>query len=196
MKNILSSLLIVLASFTDVAAQSSGFVEDFSLPNVVTGQEFSLREYEDVPTVVVIFTSLYCPYAQLYRDRINQLISDFEGEGTRFILVNPNNPKNSAKDAMENMIRAAQERQLLVPFLADHQQRVARLLGAKKTPEVFVLSRQRKSFKVVYQGALDDNPQVAKDVNHHYLRDFLETSKSGATYSLRTTPATGCMIRH
>lgn len=195
MKHILLSILITLINFTPGFSQSSGFIEDFTLPNVVTGQEFSLRAYEEVPTVVVIFTSLNCPYAQLYEDRIAQLIGDFQSDDLRFILINPNNPKRSVKDSMGNMVRTAQEDQLTVPFLADHNQRAARMFGAEKNPEVFVLSRQRKSFKIVYQGAIDDNPQVAHDVSHYYLRDFLKATKSGKTYSLHTTPATGCMIK-
>ena len=195
MKYLLLLIFIVWADFASPFWQSSGFVEDFTLANVVDGQEFSLREYEAVPTVVVIFTSLYCPYAQLYEDRIDDLINDFQSEDIRFILINANSPKSSPKESRENMVRVAQNKQLEVPFLADPTQRVARLFGAEKSPEVFVLSRQKKSFKIVYQGAIDDNPQVPRDVHHHYLRDFLKVSGAGKTYSLRTTPATGCMIK-
>ena len=175
--------------------QGSGFVENFALPNTVDGQEFSLRQYESVPTVVVIFTSLYCPYAQLYDERISELIGKFQGENIRFILINSNSPKSSPKESKENMARIAKENQWTIPFLADPNQQVARLFGAKKSPEVFVLSRQRKSFKIVYQGAIDDNPQVPRDVHHRYLYDFLSTSANSKSYSLSTTPATGCMIK-
>ena len=188
-------IFIPLLGFNFKPGQSSGFIEDFTLPNVVDGQEFSLLEYETVPTVVVIFTSLYCPYAQLYEERIDHLIGDFQGEKIRFVLINSNSPKSSPDESKESMVRRAQQKQMSIPFLADHNQRVARLFGAKKSPEVFVLSRQKKSFKIVYQGAIDDNPQVPQDVHHHYLRDFLRSSSNGNAYSLRTTPATGCMIK-
>ena len=195
MKYFCLSLFLSLSSFASPPWQSSGFIEDFTLPNVVNGQEFSLREYESVPTVVVVFTSLYCPYAQLYNDRVTSLIDDFEGDNIRFILVNSNNPKSSPKESKENMANFASNSDLQVPFLADPTQRVARLFGAEKSPEVFVLARQKKSFKIVYQGGIDDNPQVPNDVHHRYLRDFLKASGAGKTYSLRTTPATGCMIK-
>ena len=195
MKHFLAFLLVPLISFTSTSYQNSGFVENFTLPNVTDGQEFSLQAYKEVPTVVVIFTSLSCPYSQLYEARINELISDFQSENIRFILINPNNPKSSPKDSMKDMVRVAQEKQWQVPFLIDQNQRVARMFGAKKTPEAFVLSRQRKSFQIVYQGAIDDNPQVARDVHHAYLRDFLKASEAGKPHSLHTTPATGCIIR-
>ena len=187
----LSTLLTLTASY----GQSSGFVEDFTLLNVVTDQQFSLKEYDDASTVVVIFTSLYCPYAQLYESRIDRLIQDFQDGDTRFILINPTNPNKNQKDSMENMVRMAQINQLSVPFLVDSQQRVARMLGASKTPEAFVLARQDKSYKIVYRGAIDDNPQVVNDVRHQYLRDFLKVAEAGKTYSLRSIPATGCMIK-
>lgn len=196
MKHCILVAWFVLLSLAKSYGQSSGFVEDFTLPNVVTSQQFSLKEYDDVSTVVVIFTSLYCPYAQLYESRIDQLIRNFQGEDIRFILVNPTNPNKNQKDSMENMVRVAQNKQLSVPFLVDSQQRVARMLGASKTPEAIVLARQDKSFKIVYRGAIDDNPQVIDDVRHHYLRDFLKVAEAGKTYSLRSIPATGCMIKH
>ena len=188
-------LLLILSAFTVSPKQGSGYVEDFTLPNVVTGKSFSLKEYDDASTVVIIFTSLYCPFAQLYEARIDKLIDDYQEEDTRFILINPTNPSQHQEDTMENMVRTAQERKLLTPFLVDSQQRTARLLGAKKTPEAIVLSRGEKSFKIVYRGAIDDNPQVAEDVRHPYLRNFLEARRAGKTYSSRSYPATGCMIK-
>ena len=188
-------LLLTVSAFTVFPYQDSGYVDDFTLPNVVTGQPFSLKDYDDASTVVVIFTSLYCPFAQLYASRIDGLIDEFQGKSTRFILINPTNPNQHQEDAMENMVRTAQERKLLTPFLVDSQQRVARLLGAKKTPEAIVLSRGDKSFKIIYRGAIDDNPQVEKDVRHTYLRDFLGARQSSKTYSSRSYPAIGCMIK-
>lgn len=190
----LTTLFVLLISATSYG-QSSGFIENFTLPNVVTGQQFSLKEYDDASTVVIIFTSLYCPYAQLYETRIDRLIQDFQDEETRFILINPTNPNQNQQDSMENMVAVAQDKQLSVPFLVDRQQRVARMLDASKTPEALVLARQDKSFKIVYRGAIDDNPQVVDDVRHQYLRDFLKVANAGQTYSLRSIPATGCMIK-
>lgn len=189
------SFVLMMTSLTLSFAQRSDYVEDFTLPNLVTGNEFSLKDYFSTPTVVVIFTSLHCPYAQLYDKRITNLINEFESEKVRFLLINPANPANHPQDALDNLKQAIERNNWTVPFLTDPSQRVARLLGAEKTPEVFVLSQQRASFKTVYQGAIDDNPQVASDVHHHYLREFLSAQRTDQSAPLRTTPATGCRIK-
>ncbi len=194
MRYLLLSFILVMTSLTLSFAQRSDYVEDFKLSNLVSGNEFSLKDYS-APTVVVIFTSLHCPYAQLYDQRITNLINDFESDQIRFVLINPTNPANHPQDASDNLKKAIETNQWKVPFLIDPSQRVARLLGAEKTPEVFVLSRQRSSFKMVYQGAIDDNPQVANDVHHNYLRDFLKAQRTDQTAPVRTTPATGCRIK-
>ena len=184
------SLLLLFFSLVGFSfSQGSGFIEDFILPNAVGGEKFSLREYESVPTVVVIFTDMQCPYSQLYEDRIANLINDFQSEAIRFILINTN-----TDDSKEKMSSFVEGKDWSVPYLVDHDQRVARLFSATKSPEVFVLSRQKKSFKIVYRGGIDDNPQVPDDAHHHYLRDFLKASGAGKTFSLRTTSATGCML--
>lgn len=188
------SFVLVMISLTFSLAQRSDYVEDFKLPNLVTGNEFSLKDYASVPTVVVIFTSRHCPYAKLYDQRIAKLINDFESDQIRFVLINPTNPANHPQDASDNVKQAIEANGWKVPFLIDSNQRVARLLGAEKTPEVFVLSKQRGSFKTVYQGAIDDNPQIASDVHHHYLKEFLNAQRADQSASLRSTPATGCRI--
>ena len=189
------SLALVTTSLTLSFAQRSDYVEDFELPNLATGNEFSLKDYSSAPTIVVIFTSRHCPYAKLYDQRITKLINDFESDQVRFVLINPTNPANHPQDASDNLKRAIEANGWKVPFLIDPNQRVARLLGAEKTPEVFVLSKQRGSFKTIYQGAIDDNPQVASDVHHHYLKEFLNAQRADQSSSLRTTPATGCRIK-
>ena len=195
MRYLLCSFVLVATLSVPSFGQRSDYVEGFTLPNLTSGDEFSLKDYESASTVVVIFTSLHCPYAQLYADRITHLIRDFEGDKVRFVLVNPTNPSNQPQDASDKVVKAAQKNKWTVPLLTDRDQRVARLLGAEKTPEVFVLSRQRGSFKTVYQGAIDDNPQVASDVHHHYLREFLTAQRTNQSTPLRTTPATGCRIK-
>ena len=187
--------VLVMISLMPSLAQRSDYVEDFTLPNLVTGNEFSLKEYSSAPTVVVIFTSRHCPYAQLYDNRITNLINEFEGDKIHFVLINPTNPADHPQDTSDKLKQAIESNQWKVPFLIDPSQRVARLLGANKTPEVFVLSQKRGSFKTIYQGAIDDNPQVASDVHHHHLKDFLKAQHTDQSAPLQAIPATGCRIK-
>lgn len=193
MRFLLPSVLF-LSFLSPVTAQQSDYIEDFKLNNLVSGSEFSLKDYAATPTVVVIFTSLHCPYAKLYNQRITKLIADFESDKVRFLLINPTNPAIHPQDTPANLKQVIAENQWKVPFLTDPSQKVARLLGAEKTPEVFVLSQQQGLYKTIYQGAIDDNPQVANDVRHPYLREFLSAQRKQSA-QVRTTPAAGCRIK-
>lgn len=186
---------ILLSMFSSILSQSSDQIQDFTLPNAVNGKVFSLSEYKNAKAVVVIFTSLYCPYSKLYEGRITRLVDQHNGESIRFILINPNNPQKSKIDAMPNMAAEAKRTQLDIPFLSDSAQEVASLLGASKTPEVFVLQPRNGVFTVTYHGAIDDNPQVENDVKHHYLQDVLESVASNRPIAPLSASVTGCMIK-
>ncbi|MDZ7647240.1 MAG: hypothetical protein U5K54_08685 [Cytophagales bacterium] len=57
---------------------------------------------------------------------------------------------------------------LPIPYLADKDQKVMETFGARKSPEVFLLSTVTGKVTVVYNGAIDDNPQTANDVRQTF----------------------------
>nr|WKN39051.1 thioredoxin family protein [Tunicatimonas sp. TK19036] len=186
---------ILLSMFSPILSQSSDQIQNFTLPNAVDGKVFSLSEYRDAKAVVIIFTSLYCPYAKLYEGRIMGLIDQYKNKSVRFILINPNNPEKSKVEAIPNMAAEAKRSQLDIPFLSDSAQEVASLLGASKTPEAFILQPHNGVFTVAYHGAIDDNPQVEDDVKHHYLQDALKSVTSNHPIATASSSVTGCMIK-
>ncbi len=170
-------------------------ISDFTLPNAINGQSFTLSESGDAKAVVVIFTSHYCPYAKLYGQRINSLVSTFKGQSVRFVLINSNNPQKSTPDSRTNIIKEAQRANLTIPYLIDSTQKVADMFGAQKTPEAFVLKKGKTGFEVVYQGAIDNNPQVATDVDHNFLKEAIASVLAARSPSQAYNHPTGCMIR-
>lgn len=187
--------LIICIVSTSSSFQSDQ-IQDFTLPNVISGTDFSLSQYKNADAVVIIFTSLYCPYAKFYEDRISKLADQYRNDSKiRFILINPNNPAKSRADASDNVTTVAKRRQLGVPVLIDQSQQVADLLGAEKTPEAFVLTPHQGSFRIAYQGAIDDNPQVEKDVRHHYLRSVIDAISTSQPVISNSSSTTGCMIK-
>ncbi len=84
---------------------------------------------------------------------------------------------------------------LAVPYLSDKDQAVLESLGAKKTPEVFVLTNNGGKFSVAYSGAIDDNPQSAKDVRNYFLKNAIENVLAGSKPSSSNERAMGCTIR-
>ncbi|MBK7653716.1 MAG: hypothetical protein IPJ20_27545 [Flammeovirgaceae bacterium] len=67
--------------------------------------------------------------------------------------------------------------------------------GARKTPEVFLLSMAGGKFTVVYSGAIDDNPQTASDVKQTFLKDAIEKLLAGQKVDVAVERVAGCTIR-
>lgn len=170
-------------------------ISDFTLPNAADGSDFSLSQFSNAKAVAVIFTSHYCPYAKFYKDRISKLVDQYQGQNVRFILINSTNPQKSFSGS-EDYMEIAGKDSLSVPYLRDSQQKVADLFGARKTPEAFLLRKSNNNFEVVYHGALDDNPQVASDVNQHFLKDAIDAVLKGHLPLKAFNYPTGCIIKH
>lgn len=178
-----------------VIAQKNVNLKNVTLVNAQNNQKVSISDFSGAKGVILIFTSNYCPYSKLYEDRIDQLSAAYADKGFQFILINSNNPNSSKDDSLEEMAKKANSKGYRYPYLADKEQQLQALLGATKTPEVFVLKPKSDQFQVVYSGGLDNNPQVREDVSKYYLKDVIEALLSNKEPQIKTTHATGCMIK-
>src|SRR5689334_9825354 len=126
---------------------------DFSLP-AVDGKTYTLASFKDAKVLVVIFTAVHCPTAEIYEGRIKQLVADYKDRGVSFVVIQPNNAKalrldemgyTDLGDSLEDMKVRSAFRQFNFPFLYDGEtQQVARQYGPVSTPHVFVFDQQRK----------------------------------------------------
>jgi hypothetical protein len=148
-------------------------VQNFSLKNVVNGQNVSLETYEH------------------YRNRIKKLSTEIS-EKIPVILVNSN---TEPAESDENMAKKARELGLKVPYLADKEQVLMQQLGAAKSPHAFLLRNNNGKFSVVYKGAIDDNAQVESDVKHAYLKDAIDIMLANQTITTPEVRPAGCTIR-
>jgi peroxiredoxin len=184
MKSIFT-LVIVLVGIS-IQAQD---VKDFTLTNTKDGKEVSLSNYTSSKAVVIVFTSHECPFDNYYKDRIKELIQTYAGR-VPFLMVNSNTEDQESVQQM-----AIHYTDLQVPYLADKDQVVMSNLAAKKTPEVFILTPAGGKFIIAYNGAIDDNPQSAKDAKQYFLKDAIEKTLSGQKIDISTQRATGCTVR-
>ncbi len=187
MKNVL--FLFFVASFLSLAAQRH--VQNFTLTNVADGNSLSLEAYSNSPGIAVLFTSNECPYDHYYLDRIKNLINTYQGK-IQFLLINS---YQEPEEAEEKMKEAFGKWGLNVPYLSDKDQTAMTSLGAKKSPEVFLLKHDGKNYTIVYSGAIDDNPQVESAVNQAYLKTAIEKLLSKNILEIQTEYAVGCSIR-
>jgi peroxiredoxin len=173
---------------------------DFSLP-AVDGKTYSLASFKNSKVLVVIFTAVHCPTAEVYEKRIIQLAADYRDRGVAFAVIQPNNAKalrldemgyTDLGDSLEDMKVRAAFRQFNFPFLYDGDtQEVARRYGPTATPHVFVFDQQRM---LRYQGRVDSNPRepYAKVPD---ARNAIEAVLSGSAVPVEKTPTVGCSIK-
>ena len=173
---------------------------DFLLP-AVDGKTYSLASFKDSKALVVIFTAVHCPTAEVYEGRIKKLIADYTPQGVGFVVIQPNSAKalrldemgyTDVGDSLEDMKVRAEYRQFTFPFLYDGDtQEVARKYGPTATPHVFVFDEKRM---LRYQGRVDSNPRkpYAKVPD---AKNAIDAVLSGGAVPVEKTPTVGCSIK-
>jgi hypothetical protein len=166
-------------------------VGNFTLMNVADGKMVSLDGYPECIALAVVFTSNECAFDRSYTDRLRALMEMYQGK-IQFLLVNS---FTEPGEAIDKMAISHSQRNLPAPYLADKEQTALECLGARKSPEVFLIRNEDRKLSLVYSGAIDDNPQVSKDVRTNYLKDAIDRLLKGEKGPFENQRAAGCTIR-
>lgn len=164
---------------------------DFSLKGT-DGKTYSLKDFSDAATLVVVFSCNHCPYVKAYEDRMVAIQKDYAARGARLVAINSNDDENYPEDGFENMVRRAKEKGFNFPYLRDETQETARRYGATHTPQIFVFDASRR---LAYTGKIDDNWESPAAVTRRYLREALDELVAGRAPRLAETHAIGCTIK-
>jgi peroxiredoxin len=173
---------------------------DFSLPGV-DGKTYSLDSFKSSKVLAMIFTAVHCPTAEVYENRIKQLVADYKQKGVAFVVIQPNSPKGlrldemgytDLGDSLEDMKIRAEHRRFNFPFLYDGEtQEISRQYGPVATPHVFVFDAERK---LRYQGRIDSNPREAL-AKVPDARNALDAVLAGTPVPVEKTPTVGCSVK-
>jgi peroxiredoxin len=155
------------------------------------GKQHSLADLASFPLVVVVFTCNSCPYAIDYEDRLVTLGKKYSA-GDSQVAVVAINVNTIPADRMEAMKERAESKGFLFPYLFDETQEIARKFGAARTPECFLLDRDRR---ILYMGSIDDSSDPGK-VTQRYLEDAIAQSLADGKIVTGETPPIGCRIRY
>lgn len=112
------------------------------------GKDVALADFANSKLVVVAFLGTECPLAKLYGPRLANLAADYEAKGVAFVGIDSNR-----QDAVTEIDHYAREHNIHFPIIKDSANRIADQLGAVRTPEIFVLDKDRV---VRYWGRIDD----------------------------------------
>lgn len=167
-------------------------IDNFSLKSQF-GKEYSLQDFHDSDVLVVAFLGTECPLAKLYGPRLSDLAMKFKDKSVAFMGIMSNR-----QDAINEISAYAQRHAIDFPILKDAGNVVADQFGAARTPEVFVLDRQRI---IRYRGRIDDQYGFSDSVGYQrpaptseYLSDAVQDLLAGLPVSVPETDAIGCHI--
>ena len=199
MKNFLF-VLFFSTSMASIAQPLSGYligdeIKNFTLINVTNEMPISLSDYNDKKVVVIIFVNNSCPYSKLYEQRIINLAKRYNTSGVTFILVNSSVSKSDKQETVEAMRKKVQNDESLYPYLADTTQSLAINFGVTRLPDAFVLKKMENSFRLVYKGSVDDNPQSSTDVTLSFLSDAISAMITNKSIKISETRPVGCLLK-
>lgn len=184
-------ILLGYMALTDALGQR---ISNIELTDAVSGDVFLWEQHRNSKGVVFIFSSLTCPFSRLYEGRIAALYEEFSPQGVVFALVNPHVSFGSS-ESQETMAKVAKEKQYPMPYLMDTQQSLTEYLKVTKIPEAVVITNGPTGYAVVYQGAIDNNPQSPESAQMKYLENALTNVLARKSPSPASTRAVGCNVR-
>jgi len=189
-KSIFSVIIILLIWIVFIAAyyltkEPGDTVDNFSINNY-DGNTYSLDMNKDAKATVLIFVSTQCPNVKIYDNRINQIANEYQSKGFVIWGINSNYTE-PVEEVKEHSVKVNYN----FPVLKDLNNTVADMLGATRTPEVFVIDKNRV---VLYHGRIDDNREI-ENVTSSDLKNALDDINSGRDISVKSTKSFGCSIK-
>lgn len=170
---------------TVAPARIGSEIADFTLPDV-DGRQHSLASLKGKNGIALIFISTQCPVSNGYNERMRKLAADYAARGVNVVGINANKTETS-----EAIKRYAGANNFSFPILRDAGNKIADLLGARVTPEVFFLDAGNR---LLYHGRID-NSQKGDAINSNDLRDAIDAALQGKAVAKTEAPAFGCSIK-
>ena len=193
------SLVLVLVGFLGVSA----FVKDelpigspvpkadLKLKNI-SGEEITLAQAKKENGLLVMFTCNTCPYVIRNQSRTKQICQFALSKGIGVVLLNSNEGARDDGDSFDDMKQYAKEQGYNWYYAVDRNNELADAFGANRTPECFLFD---KSGKLVYHGAIDDNPADADRVTRKHLMEAINETVLGKQVSVKFSRSVGCGIK-
>ena len=158
----------------------------------VSGKDISLNDAKKKNGLLVMFSCNTCPYVIKNQDRTVEISKYATEKNVGVILVNSNEAKRSDDDSYEAMKSYAKAQGYKWHYVVDEKSALADAFGANRTPEVFLFNSEGK---LIYHGAIDDNPSDAGAVSRKHLKEAIDESVAGKNVSVQTSRSVGCTIK-
>ena len=189
--------MFVLALVASVASASTSIpvarTAGMKIDHVVGPKAEHPLDRPDGSVVVVIFGSIDCPVANAVVPEIRRIHRQVEAGGGKVLFVHP-----TPGQAKKKMASHATDRKLEMSVLHDPRHELVGLLGAKVTPEAFVLLRKGEEWRVVYRGPVDnlyaDVGRRRRNATKFHVREAVTAAFAGLPVEQSVRRPIGCFI--
>jgi thioredoxin-related protein len=200
MKKILSGLIFatLLGSLAFTVTSTDPITIGADLPKAavkmqdVSGKMISIKDAAKANGVLVMFSCNTCPYVLKNQDRTVDIAAYALQKDLGVIVLNSNEAYRTKDDSFDAMKAYAKDQKYKWSYVVDKNHEIADAFGANRTPEVFMFD---KNMKLVYHGAIDDNPSDATAVNRSHLKMAINELIEGKEISVKESKSVGCSIK-
>ena len=158
----------------------------------ISGKEVSLKDAAGKNGLLVMFSCNTCPWVVKNESRTREICQYALENKLGVILVNSNEGQRGSDDSFEAMKAYAKDQQFKWYYTVDKNSELADAFGAKRTPEIFLFDKDNK---LVYHGAIDDNPGDGGGVQRKHLKVAIDETVQGKDVSVKTSRSVGCTIK-
>ena len=195
MKNIIAAVTaVVLMSFAAAGPLPIGSAmpkAEVKLKDI-SGKMVSMKDAAKQNGVLVMFSCNTCPYVIKNQQRTLEVAQYAEKNNVGVIILNSNEAQRGDEDSYEAMKAYAKEQGYKWNYVVDANNEVADAFGANRTPECFLFS---SDLKLVYHGAIDDNPSDADNVSRPHLKVAVDDMLAGREVQVKESRSVGCSIK-
>jgi hypothetical protein len=158
----------------------------------ISGNEVSLKEAFKENGLLVMFSCNTCPAVKANQERTKEISRYALEKNVGVILLNSNEGQRDDDDSFEAMKDYAKEQGYSWSYAVDQQSVLADAFGANRTPECYLFNKEES---LVYHGAIDDNPQDAKNIKRAHLKEAINEMVNEKEITVKTSRSVGCGIK-
>lgn len=194
--NLLLSLFVLLLGVN--AQDMHSIAIGTSMPSAsvkmkdVSGKELTLSQLKEKNGLLVMFSCNTCPFVVKNQARTKEICNYAKANGFGVVLINSNETSRDDADSYEAMKEYAKKQGYTWVYAVDKNSEIANAFGANRTPEVYVFDKDNK---LVYKGAIDDNPGDANGVKRQHLKLALDATAEGKEVAVKESRSVGCGIK-
>lgn len=158
----------------------------------INGNQVSFDDVMNKNGLLVMFSCNTCPVVRGYQPRTNEICQYAMSKQIGVILLNSNQANRDNGDSYSDMKAYGEKNGYTWNYVVDNNSVMANAFGANRTPECFLFN---KDGKLVYHGAIDNNPNSAAEVTRKHLGIAIDEMLAGKDIEVKETRSVGCAIK-